>query len=70
MTNAVKPNASARQFATVSELAAATGKTPATIRAWIANGSLPSVRLGRSILVPNAVLQALLNVRLPSGGFR
>jgi excisionase family DNA binding protein len=62
----IDKNAVERQFLTVFEVAAATGKNPATVRAWVQNGSLPSARLGRSILIPRGALEAVLQARFPA----
>ena len=45
-----------------SEIAAAVGKTERTIRRWIADGTLPSVKIGGSRLVPAAELNRLLGI--------
>ncbi|MHA7775405.1 helix-turn-helix domain-containing protein [Roseibium sp. M-1] len=53
------------------EIAAALGKTERTVRRWIAEGSLPSVKIGGSRLVSVAEFNRLLGVEdwtLPDPG--
>lgn len=51
---------SERPVMTVEETAAYLGVHHSTVRASIRAGSLPSIRIGRRILVPKAALERLL----------
>ncbi|MBD1548440.1 helix-turn-helix domain-containing protein [Roseibium aggregatum] len=51
-----------RTHCSASEIAAATGKNERTVRRWISDGSLPSVKIGGSRLVPAAELNRLLGI--------
>ena len=48
-----------RKLLPVSRAAARLGITPATLRAWIARGTVPAVRPGRSIFIPISAIEAL-----------
>jgi excisionase family DNA binding protein len=63
-------NADLRAFLTVAELAQATGMTAATVRSWIASGTLPAMRLGHSFLIPRSVYEMMLRAQFPVRGFR
>jgi excisionase family DNA binding protein len=53
------PMKDARLFTTARSLALRYGKTERTVRRWIANGTIPSVRIGGSRLIPEEGLDAL-----------
>ncbi|UFI03819.1 helix-turn-helix domain-containing protein [Roseibium aggregatum] len=63
----------ARTHYSAGEIADALGKTERTVRRWIADGSLPSVKIGGSRLVSVAEFNRLLGVEdwaLPDLGQR
>ncbi|GAB2206642.1 hypothetical protein ROS1_34590 [Roseibium sp. ROS1] len=62
-----------RTHYSASEIADALGKTERTVRRWIAEGSLPSVKIGGSRLVAVAEFNRLLGIEdwtLPDLGQR
>jgi excisionase family DNA binding protein len=42
------------------EVAAVLGCSRSSVYRWAANGTLPTIRLGRRVLVPRAAVEALL----------
>jgi len=61
MGEITKSQTPSREFLTVAEVAALTGKTTATVRAWIASGQLPAARINRSIMIPSVILQSMIS---------
>jgi excisionase family DNA binding protein len=56
----------------VDEAAEIFGVTPRTVRHWIERGDLPCIRVGRTVLLPRAVIDSLLTPPLagwPGGRF-
>jgi excisionase family DNA binding protein len=54
-----------RKLLRVTQAAARLGVTPPTIRAWVANGTLPAARPGRSIYVLTSGVEAIERGDLP-----
>jgi len=50
-----------KDFLKVAEFAEALGVPVARVQAWIREGQLPAVRLGRLILIPKDALQRMLD---------
>jgi excisionase family DNA binding protein len=52
---------------TVSEAATVLAVAPCTVRAMVAAGSLPSVRVGRAVRIPEAAVRAIASPRAKGG---
>lgn len=60
MTNSTRRKAAAPEHLTIPEAAAALRVSVPTVRNWIAQGTLPSVRPGRKHLIPTTAVDRLL----------
>jgi excisionase family DNA binding protein len=59
-TSADEAPAEPSEYFTVEEFAAVfRGRTPRTVRRWIAAGSIAYIRIGRSVLIPRSELTRL-----------
>ena len=50
----------AQQMLSTAEVAEMFGRSPRTIRNWVARGLLQPVRVGRSVFIPRSQVDALL----------
>jgi excisionase family DNA binding protein len=53
-------NNESKRFLTVAEFANAHGVREPTVLRWVRSGELPSIRLGRRVLIPADALDRLL----------
>ncbi len=49
-----------RQLLTIDEFAAEVGLRPKTVRQWVWRRQIDTVRIGRSVRIPRAALDALI----------